>query len=166
MLIQSAIALIRKRSKSIIDYLWHLDLAEFVPQILNCVESNESRAKKPNPFHTADTTNANAGKEEPQEPFWAETLLLESVKSSPAQHSCKCEAQKHGIQKNESADRGIGIFAKNHQSDEPNGRSFEVQFAGSVVGERDADGTKKGVERPHEGVVELIRILLSRLEFE
>lgn len=41
-----------------------------------------------------------------------------------------------------------------------------MQFFGSEVGKGNADDTEEGVEGAHEGVVELLRIVFTRLEFE
>ena len=85
--------------------------------------------------------------------------MLQAVEPGPAQHGGEGEAQQHGIQEDKAADGGVRVLAEHHQRDEPDGRSLEVQLVGGVVGQRDADGAEEGVERPHERVVELVRVL-------
>lgn len=88
------------------------------------------------------------------------------MESSPAQNSGKCKAQEHRIQKNKSRDGSVGVFAENHEGNEPHSRSLKVQFASGKVGHGNADRAKEGVECSHEGIVDLIWVFLARLEFE
>ena len=88
------------------------------------------------------------------------------MKFRPAQNSGESEAQEHRIEKDEPADGGVRILAQNHKGDEPNGRTLEVHLAGGVVGQWYTHSSKEGIESTHEGVVELIRVFLSGLEFE
>lgn len=147
-------------------YLWHLNVAKLVPEILDGVESNHSCDEKSNPFHTVHKSNANSCQDEPCEPLSAEALVLEPMEFGPAQDSCEGKAQKHRVEEDESADSGVGVLAEHHKRNEPNGRAFEVHLAGSEVCQWDTDSSKEGVESAHEGVVELIGVFLSGFEFE
>ena len=98
-------------------YLWHLGVAELVPEILSRVESNKRCAEKSNPFDTANTSNAYTSQSEPRKPLNAEALMLESVESSPAENGREREAQEHGVQKDKSANCGVGVLAEDHESD-------------------------------------------------
>lgn len=146
--------------------LGHLVVSELVPEILNGVESDEGSAKESNPLNTAHASDAQTSQSKPCEPLEAEALVLKSMESGPAKDSCEGEAQQHRVEKNESADSRVGVFAENHKSDEPDSWSLEVELPGSVVGQRDTDGTEEGIERTHERVVQLLGVSLSRLKFE
>jgi hypothetical protein len=84
----------------------------------------------------------------------------------PAEDSCECKEQQHGVQQNETTDRGVGVLAQNHQGDEPNGKFAEVELLGRVVSDWHAHCTKGGVENAHECVVQVFWVSLTRLEFE
>ena len=88
------------------------------------------------------------------------------MEPGPAQNSCECEAQEHGVQQDESTDRSIRVLAQDHECHKPHSRSLQIQLAGSVVGQRNSDSAKEGVECSHEGIVELFWVFLSRLEFK
>jgi len=92
--------------------------------------------------------------------------MLKTVESRPAKNRCEREAEKHGVEKNEPADSGVRVLEENHDSDEPDGGSLEVQLPRCEVGQRDAGSTERGVENAHEGVVELLGVCLPRLELE
>ena len=46
-------------------YLWHFQVTEFVPEVLNGVQTNKRGAEQAHPFHTADTTNRNTSQHQP-----------------------------------------------------------------------------------------------------
>jgi hypothetical protein len=84
----------------------------------------------------------------------------------PAENSCEGEAEQHGVEENESADSGVRVLAEDSQCDEPDSGSPEVQFLRSKVCQGNADGAKSGIEEAHEGVVQLLRVCLSRFELK
>ena len=92
--------------------------------------------------------------------------MLLTVELGPAEDRGECKAEKHRIEKNETADCGVRVLAENSQGNEPDGRSAEVQLLCGEVGQRYADSTECGVEEAHEGVVELLGVCLARLELE
>jgi hypothetical protein len=147
-------------------YLWHLVITEFVPEIFNSIKTNKASNEESNPLHTANTPNAQTSQRQPSKPLQAEAVFLQSMEPSPAKDRCKCKAQKHRIEKNESADCSIRVLTQNHQRNEPNSWSFKVHLAGSIIGQRDADGAEEGVESSHHGIVEFLRIFLPRFELE
>lgn len=92
--------------------------------------------------------------------------MSKSVESCPAEGSGEGEAEKHRIQKNKSGNRGVGILAKHHQGDKPDGWTAEFQFSRSIVCKWNAYDTEESIEDTHEGVVNFRRVFLARLEFE
>jgi hypothetical protein len=88
------------------------------------------------------------------------------VELGPAQGGGNGAEQEHGIEEDKAADSGVRVLAKNHESDEPDGRALEVQFFGGPVGQGHTGGSPEGVELAHEGVIELGRICLAGLELE
>lgn len=40
--------------------LWHFQITEFIPQVLNRVKAHDGSAEQANPFHTANTANTQA----------------------------------------------------------------------------------------------------------
>jgi hypothetical protein len=84
----------------------------------------------------------------------------------PAENSGESEAQQHGVKKDEAADRRERVFAEDCQCDEPDGRSAEVQLLGGEISQWDTDSTECRVKETHEGVVQLRRVGLSRLELK
>lgn len=126
--------------------LWHLVVSELVPEILNGVEPNQGGNEESNPLNTADTADAESGQCQPCEPLEAEALVLESVESSPAENRGKGEAEKHRVEKDESADSRVGVLAEDHKSDEPHRWALEVELLSGEVCQRDADGAEEGIE--------------------
>ena len=92
--------------------------------------------------------------------------MLLAMELGPAEHGGECEAEQHRVEEDETADGGVRVLAKNSQSNKPDGRSPEVQFFCSQVGQWHADGAERGVEKAHEGVVQLLRVCLARLELK
>lgn len=141
-------------------------MTKLVPQILDGVETNKCGDEEANPLNTAHATNTNTSQDEPDEPVRTEALIAQLVEPSPAQHSSKGEAQKHGIQEDEAADSGVGVLAEYHERDEPDGGALEVELAGGVVGQRDAHNSEEGVECPHHDVVDFLWVCLAGLELK
>lgn len=92
--------------------------------------------------------------------------MLLTVELGPAEDRGESKAQKHGVEKDETADGGVRVLAKNSQGNKPDGGSSEVQLLRSEVGQWDADSTERGVEKAHEGVVQLLGVCLARLELK
>ena len=92
--------------------------------------------------------------------------MLKAMELSPAKNRGKCEAEQHGIEENEPADSGVRVLEENHHGDQPNGGSPEVELPRREVRQWNADSPEKCVKHTHEGVVELLWICLSRLEFK
>lgn len=88
------------------------------------------------------------------------------VEPRPAEDSSKSEEQKHAVEQNEPANRGVAVLEQDHGRHQPDCRALEVQLSSGEVGERDAEGTEGGVEQAHESVVELFGVGLAGLEFE
>lgn len=84
----------------------------------------------------------------------------------PAKDSGNSAAQEHRVEEDESADRGVGIFAENHERDEPDGRSLELELLRGIVSQRDTDDAKQRVECAHKGVVDIFGVFLAGLELE
>lgn len=91
------------------------------------------------------------------------TLIVEL---GPAEDSQDRSEQQHRVEEDESGDGRVRILAEHHKSHQPDPRAAELELLGGIVGERDTQDTKQGVEGAHEGVVDLLRVLLARLEFE
>ena len=149
-----------------ITYDWHLGVTELVPEILNGVQTDESSDEKTDELDRADAANAETGEEKPEEPFRLEAVVALVVELGPAENCSHGTAEQHRVEEDESADGRVGVLAENHESDEPDSGTAEVQFLGSEVGKGNADDTEEGVEGTHEGVVELLGIVLTGLEFE
>lgn len=147
-------------------YLWHLDIAKLVPQVLNGVKADECRDEKAYPFDRADTSNRDTSHHQPKAPFWRERVLPQSMELGPAENSGESEEQQHRVEENEPADSGVRVLAKHHQGHEPDCQFPEVQFLCRVVCQWDAESTKCCIEDSHGSVVQVYRVCLARLEFE
>lgn len=88
------------------------------------------------------------------------------MESGPAKHRRKREAKQHRIQQNKSTDSSIRVLAQHHQGNEPNSRTLKVHLASGIICQWNRDSTEEGVECAHDGIVELFRVFLARLEFE
>lgn len=144
----------------------HLNVTKFIPQILDGVETHDCGAEEAHPLDTANTADAQSSQAKPSIPFRREASILEAVESRPAQRRCKGEAQKHGIQQDEARNSRVGVLKQDHQADQPNGGPAEIQIASSVVGKRDTDYTKQGIESAHKGIIHIFGVLLAGLEFK
>ena len=92
--------------------------------------------------------------------------MLLTVELGPAENCGECKAEKHRVEEDEAADSGVRVLTKNSQSNKPDGWPPEVQFFRREVCQWHADSTKCGVEKAHEGVVQLLRVSLARFELE
>lgn len=88
------------------------------------------------------------------------------MEPSETQGGRECEAKKHGIQKDKPRDRSVGVLKKDHQCNQPDSCPPEIEVTGGEVGEWDADNPEEGIEHAHEGVIDLLRISLSRLKLK
>lgn len=88
------------------------------------------------------------------------------VEFGPAKSGSKGSAEQHGIEENKAADGGVRVLAENHQSNEPDSRSGQLQLLGGKVGHGDAGNAKGGIKGAHKGVVDIFGVFLARLEFE
>ena len=147
-------------------HLGHLEVAELVPKVLNSVQTDQSSDEESNPLDTADASNGDTSEHQPQTPLRREGVVLLTVELGPAEDGGECEAKKHRVEENETADSGVRVLAENSQGNKPDCRAAEVQFLCGEVGQGHADGTERGVEQAHEGVVELLRVGLATLKFE
>lgn len=145
---------------------WHFVVSELVPEILNGVETNQGGNEESNPLDTADASNAESSKCQPGEPLEAEALVLESVKSSPAEDRGEGKAEKHRVEEDESADSRVGVLAQDHESDKPHSWALEVELLSGKVCQWNADSAEECVKCAHEGVIEALWVPLSGLELE
>lgn len=144
----------------------HPNVAELVPKVLSCVQAYQRGDEEPDQFDTSNTADADTRHEKPEEPLRFKALVLQPVEFRPAQGRGDRTAEEHGIEEDKSADGGVGIFAKNHERNQPDCWSPEVELSGSPVGHGNADGTEEGIELAHEGVVDIRWVCLPRLELE
>lgn len=144
----------------------HLGVAKLGPEILNGVQADEGGDEETDKLNTAHTANAEASHEQPEEPLGLESIIALVVKLGPAQNSRHSSEEQHRVEKDEAADGCVRVLAKDHESNKPDSRTSEVQLAGSVVGHGNAENTEEGVESSHEGVVDILGVFFSRLEFE
>ena len=147
-------------------YLGHLEVAKFVPEVFDRVQTNQGSDEETNPLDTAHASNRDTSQHQPQAPLGGEGVMLLTVELGPAEDSGECEAKQHRVEKDEAADGGVRVLAEHSQGNEPDGRSPEVQFLRGEVGQGDADGTEGRVKETHEGVIQLRRVCLARLELE
>lgn len=137
-----------------------------MPEVLNGVQSDQRCDEESNPLDAAYATNGNSGEHQPETPLRREWVMLLTVELGPAEDGGEGEAEEHRIEKDETADGGVRVLAEYSQRDEPYNWTAEVQLLGGKVCQRNADSAKSRVEETHEGVVQLRRVGLSRLEFE
>lgn len=149
-----------------ITYDGHLGVTELAPKVLNGVETDKSSDKETNKLDTADTANAETSHEEPKEPLRVETVVALVVELRPAEDGGDSTAQQHGVEQDETADGGVGVFAENHQSYEPDSRTSKLELPSSEVGQGDAKNTESCVEDTHDGVVNFFWVLFAGLELE
>lgn len=149
-----------------ITYDGHLGVTKLAPKVLNGVETDKSSDKETNKLDTADTANAETSHEEPKEPLRVETVVALVVELRPAEDGGDSTAQQHGVEQDETADGGVGVFAENHQSYEPDSRTSKLELPSSEVGQGDAKNTESCVEDTHDGVVNFFGVLFAGLELE
>lgn len=142
-------------------HVGHLEIAELVPQVFNGVKADKCSDEKPDQFNTSNTADAQSSHEQPEKPFGFEALILKLVELGPAKNSGDGTAEKHRVEKNESADGRIRVLTKYHECDEPYSRTPQVELFRGPVGHWDADSAEQGVELAHEGIVDILRIGLS-----
>jgi hypothetical protein len=144
----------------------HLGVTKLSPKVLDSVETDESSNEKTDKLDTADTANAETSHEKPEEPLGVKAVVALVVELGPAEHSGYSTAEKHGIKQDESADGGVRVLAKDHESHKPDSRTLKLELAGSEIGQRNAENTESRVEDTHDGVVDFLGVLFARLEFE
>jgi hypothetical protein len=147
-------------------YQRHLGVAKLVPEILNGVETNKSSDEKTNKLDTAHAANAQTSHEQPEEPLRLKSVAALVVELGPAQNCGNSTAKQHGVEQNKAANGGVGVLAKDHERDEPDGRLPQVELLSSVIGHWDTDDAEEGIESAHESVVEFFGVFLARLELE
>ena len=106
-----------KASCSSQTYLWHLQIAEFIPEILDRVQSNKSHAEHTHPLHTAHTSNRDAAQHQPETPFRREWVVPLVVELGPGEDRRECEEEQHAVEQNEPADRSIAVLKQHHSRD-------------------------------------------------
>lgn len=137
-----------------------------MPEILCRIQSDQCSDKETDEFDASYTADAESCHEQPEKPLRLKTLVLEPMKFGPTQGRGDSAAEEHRIEKDESADGRVRVLAENHERDEPHRRTPEIELLCCPVSHRDANGTEKGVELAHEGVVDFFRIGFARLKFE
>nr|POE53355.1 hypothetical protein CFP56_28577 [Quercus suber] len=147
-------------------HLGHLQVAKFVPEILDRVKTDERGAEHANPLDTAHAPNRYARGHEPETPLGRKGIASLVVELGPTKHGGECEEQQHTVQQDEATDCGITVLEQDHHGHQPDRGLLEMQLLGSVVGKRYAERAKGRVELAHEGVVEFRGIGLAGLEFE
>lgn len=144
----------------------HLSVAELVPEILDGIKTNHGRNEQPNKLDTADEAQAETGHEQPEEPLRFETFLLQAVEFGPAEDGGYSTEKEHRVEEDEAADGRIRVFAENHEGDEPDSRTPQVQLLRGVIRQWNTEYSPEGIERAHKGVVELLGVGLAGLELE
>lgn len=147
-------------------YNGHLEVAKLVPQILDGVQANQRSDKETDQFNTSDTADTNSCHEQPEEPFRLEAPVLETVELGPAENRSNGTAEEHRVEQDEAADGGVRVLTEHHQRNEPHSRALQVELLGSPVGHGHADSTKDGIELAHKSVVDILGVLLARLELK
>lgn len=147
-------------------YQWHLGIAKLSPQVLSGVQAYQRSDEEPNKLDTADTADADARHEEPEEPFGFEAVAALVMELGPAESSGHSTAKQHRIEENKTADGRVGVLAEDHEGNKPYSRSTEMQFACGPVGHGHTKNTEQGIEGAHKGEVDLFGVLFARLEFE
>lgn len=74
------------RNQNVATYLGHSEVTELVPQVLNCVKTNQSSSEHTDPLDTAHTADRETAERKPEKPLGRERLLLESVETGPAEN--------------------------------------------------------------------------------
>ena len=144
----------------------HLGVAKLVPEVLNGVETDHSGDEQADELDAADETQAKTSHEQPEEPLGLEALLLKTVELSPAEDGGDSAEEEHRVEQDKAADGGIRVLAEDHEGDEPDSRSPQVQLLGREVGQGNAQDPPESIERAHEGIVKLLGIGLTGLELE
>lgn len=142
-------------------HIRHLEVAKLVPQILDGIKADQCSDEEPDQFNTSNTADTQSSHEQPEEPFGLEALILEFVELGPAKNSGHCTTEKHGVEKDESADGRVRVLAENHEGDEPHSRALQIELFGSPIGHGNADGAEQGIELAHKGIVDIRRVGLS-----
>lgn len=144
----------------------HLEVAKLIPQVFDGVQSNQRSDEEPDQFNTSNTANAEPRHEQPEEPFRLEALVLQSVEFGPAKNSSHGTREEHGVEKDEAADGRVRVLAEDHQRNEPDRRTPQVELLSGPVGHGNTDGAEEGVELAHKGVVDIFGVSLAGLELE
>jgi hypothetical protein len=144
----------------------HASVAKLVPEILNGVQTNERSNEETNELDTADAANADTSHEQPEEPLRLEAVVALVVELGPAEDSSDGATQQHGVEKNESANGGVRVLAKNHQSNEPDSRAAQLELSSSEISQGNANNAKGGIEGTHKGIIDIFRVFFARLKLE
>lgn len=144
----------------------HLHIAKLIPQVFDCVKADNRSAEEANPLHATHAADAQPCQTQPGIPLQGEAGTLQAMESRPAHCRREGEAEEHRVQQDETGDGGIGVLKQNHQANQPDGGAAKVQVPGRVVREWNANCTEQGIERPHEGVVDIFWVFLARLELK
>ena len=144
----------------------HLHIAKLGPEVLDGVEPNEGSHEQSHQLDTSHKTDAKTSHEQPEEPRGLEAILALTVELDPAEGGGHSSEQEHRVEEDETANRGVRVFAEDHESDEPHGGELEVKLLSRPVRHGYASSTPEGVELAHESVVELLGVCLAGLELE
>jgi hypothetical protein len=174
-------------------YLIHLQISKLLPEVIDCVETNESHAKETDPFDAivvseqviggdlpAYASDGDTRHNQPISPFERKFFPTVLVELRKTKHRRSSKEQQHRIQKDKSTNRRVWILyqvsislrqtgnftAEDHESDEIDSRIGEFERPSRVKDQGHTENAKNCVENAHEYVIDFLRILFSRLEFE
>lgn len=96
--LKSDVSTARDLAGHLITYEGHLGVTELVPEILNGVQTDESRDEETDELDRADAANAEAGEEKPEEPFGFEAVVALVVELGPTENCSHGTAEQHGVE--------------------------------------------------------------------
>ena len=73
-------------------YLGHLEVAKFVPEVFDRVQTNQGSDEETNPLDTAHASNRDTSQHQPQAPLGREGVMLLTVELGPAEDGSEGEA--------------------------------------------------------------------------
>jgi len=88
------------------------------------------------------------------------------VESDHAVHGSKSEEEQHRIKQDESTDGSQRVLTQNHQGNQPDSSSLEMQFLSSEISQWNAKSSKGRVKYSHKSIVEFFGVYFARLELE